>query len=137
MKKELWWFDKKTLELVFDEWPGYRVDLERCGSSAKVLDWIIQVQKKTWATREVMGALVAQLERCLDLQGHVCGCGVDHKFGVKKWLRSSAFRKRYLLHSPEFDEFWKQWDRKSTRFIDFAEYAKAEEEFLKHVGFKG
>jgi len=50
----------------------YNVDLGRCKTSAQVLDWVIQVSKKNWATPELIGMLVVALDKELDLQANLC-----------------------------------------------------------------
>lgn len=61
-------------ELVFREdgrWV-YVIDLDRCTTSAQVLDWIVQVSKKRWATPELIGQMVRLLDKELDLQHNIC-----------------------------------------------------------------
>jgi hypothetical protein len=55
-----WTFDRQTLELI---WPprGYVVDVEHMTTSAAVLDMIMQVGKKTWATDACLVGLVRAL----------------------------------------------------------------------------
>lgn len=86
----LWELKKRNLTLRLRQQPFYEIDLERCTSSAEVLDWIIQVSKKTWANDAILSGLVRRLDECLDLQGNVCGNGIDHSFDVKS--RSSHTR---------------------------------------------
>jgi hypothetical protein len=77
----------KSYSLAHDR---YWVDLERCLSSAQVLDWIAQVAGKSWATDEVLAGLVRALNDVLYLQGHLCGWGVDHELSkaqVRKLVR--------------------------------------------------
>ena len=61
-----WTYDPKMLVLNYakgcDE---YEVDLEGCSTAADVLDWICQVASKNWASSEVVGDLVAILQRLL------------------------------------------------------------------------
>ena len=52
----------------------YYVDLERCLSSAEVLDWIIQIERKRWGGG-VVEELVWLLNLLLDPQAHLCGFG--------------------------------------------------------------
>ena len=91
------WKFEKNLTLNLTEQPGYQIDLERCNSSAQILDWIIQVSKKTWAGNEIVGSLVKHLDRCLHIQGNICSCGSDQNFNARKWLLSKQGREhRYL-----------------------------------------
>jgi hypothetical protein len=86
----VWKYRKSNRTLTLAMKPGYEVDLDRCTTSAQVLDWIAQVAKKTWATRKIIADLVLMLDRCLDLQANICSWGIDHPFDAKKWLQERA-----------------------------------------------
>ena len=79
----LWSLDAGSYVLNHDGDVGYWVDLERCGSSAEVLDWIVQVSHKAWADSHDVAMLVAALDAVLRLQKNVCGLGVDHSVDPK------------------------------------------------------
>lgn len=49
----------------------YEIDLERCLSSQRVLDYICQIHEKIWADNDVLANLVRALDRCLNLQKNV------------------------------------------------------------------
>lgn len=72
-KKE-WVFNEKDLTLEHPA-SGYYVDLDRCDSTAEVLDWIVQVASKPWATPRTVGALVKELDALLGLQESYCSGG--------------------------------------------------------------
>lgn len=57
----------------------YEVDLEWCHSSARVLDWICQVKKKTWATDTILANLVRGLDDTLQPQANLCSGGQDKR----------------------------------------------------------
>lgn len=75
----------------------YEVDLERCNTSAQMLDWIFQLQGKTWMTPELMREFLATLNRaCIEIfqesvQGCFCSCGnnyqVDWKAGTRRLVK--------------------------------------------------
>ncbi len=70
-----WRLLPETWELAYETAPGryrYLVDLERCGTSAAALDWIMQVSLKGWATRADVGQLVSALRDILDPQENLC-----------------------------------------------------------------
>ena len=69
-----WYLDKETVALVYEEM-DYDVRLSECNSSAQILDWIIQIAEKTWATNDVIGELVRALDDILGIQGNFCGGG--------------------------------------------------------------
>ncbi len=74
-----WEFDEKHLTLTnTGEGRGYYVDLERCATSAQVLDWICQIDSKPWATKEDVGSLVRAITFLLNPQATLCGEGKDH-----------------------------------------------------------
>jgi len=62
----------------------YGVDLRRCNSSAEILDWIIQISQKTWASNADIGNLVRALDDIFDIQGHFCGNGRDKENSGEK-----------------------------------------------------
>lgn len=86
-----WWLDKDALCLVFTDEGGreiYDVDLERCRTSAEVLDWICQVAWKTWATDATIAGLVRALNHYLQPQATLCSFGQERApINVKDLLR--------------------------------------------------
>lgn len=66
-----------TLDLVRDGVDLYQVDLERCTTSARVLDWIAQVRGKAWADVGALAGLVRALDDVIDLQATLCSFGED------------------------------------------------------------
>jgi hypothetical protein len=74
-----WRFEPETRVLaLYDEgrWI-YEVDLERCRTSAGVLDWIMQVASKTWATDAVIAGLARGLKGLLNPQATLCSFGIE------------------------------------------------------------
>ena len=59
------------------EW--YEVPMDECADSAEVLDWIVQVHSKTWATSEVFHAFVEGLNDLLRFQENYCSHGESRK----------------------------------------------------------
>ncbi|SFQ26564.1 hypothetical protein [Amycolatopsis rubida] len=75
-----WRLDPETLVLFCedDAHPsGYEVDLELCLTSAQVLDWIMQVEMKTWADDAVVAGLVRALNDVLRPQATLCSSGIS------------------------------------------------------------
>lgn len=69
-----WSLDTETN--VLDGPSGYYVDLDRCQTSAQVLDWIMQIAGKTWgAEPETLAGLVHALNDILRPQANLCGSG--------------------------------------------------------------
>ena len=63
----------------------YQVRLEQLTDSAHILDWIFQVQEKTWASTSDVGDFV---EAVVYIFGRgCCGGGQDTSFDVKARLR--------------------------------------------------
>jgi len=72
-----WRVDPTNYTLVAGTWRTYYVDLERCLTSAEVLDWIMQVDGKRFATRDVLAGLVRALDWLLEPQATLCSFGGD------------------------------------------------------------
>jgi len=72
----------------------YEIDLERCNNAAQILDWIVQLSHKTWATPQVIYDFISALDRILGyrLQGRVCPGGhyIDR---AVNWKEVIALRK--------------------------------------------
>jgi hypothetical protein len=69
-----WTFDREDLHLLYDpQW--YGLPLGEATSSAVVLNWIMQVQTKGWASPPVMGDLVTALADLLTPQATLCSFG--------------------------------------------------------------
>jgi hypothetical protein len=69
------WFldtDLKTLNAEVSPHFVYEVDLDRCLSSAALLDWIFQVAEKTWADEAVITGLIRATGDILNPQGTLC-----------------------------------------------------------------
>lgn len=118
---------------------GYPIDLERFHTSAQILDIIIQVSKKTWATNDVVGKLVKILDHWLDIQQHYCSGGASEEFNPTKWLTSGKAKIHSLLWSDEFDEFYHAYDKEhgdDRLCINWDIYAQAERAFLSTKGVK-
>lgn len=83
-----WRLDRENLQLVFidqGEWI-YDVDLERCTDSEGMLDWIMQVNGKSWAEddRSVVAGLVDALDDVLHPQANMCSGGVGKAITKEK-----------------------------------------------------
>jgi len=91
-----WRFDREKNSLIISKslCPGeeerdlYEVALERCNSSAAILDWIIQISQKLWITREDIGHLVEALDDIFTLQSNFCGSEYEHSDGKPDYARS-------------------------------------------------
>ncbi len=73
-----WHYDHDRLALDLFNIEGhwiYEVDLERCRTSAEVLDWIFQVAGKTWCTDKILGGLIHMLDKILHPQATLCSFG--------------------------------------------------------------
>ncbi len=72
-----WRFDLAAGIIVIDKPVEYYIVLDRCRTSAEVLDWISQVMQKTWATDAILAGLVRALDEVLQLQPNLCSGGVE------------------------------------------------------------
>jgi hypothetical protein len=67
------------------EWKGnpdqYYIDLESCTDASHVLDWLLQISHKGWASARDVGELLRALDELAgDLQGEVCPWGQNESF---------------------------------------------------------
>jgi hypothetical protein len=74
-----WKLNKRGLYLAYASgtWDEYRIGLDRCLSSAQVLDWLAQINAKTWATPYIVGCLMAAFHNTLGPQATLCSFGRD------------------------------------------------------------
>jgi hypothetical protein len=81
-----WSLDRKVRVLYVTEPSGYRyeVDLDRCLSSAEVLDWVCQIAGKTWADDATLAGLVRAIDDVLVPQANLCSSGVDKRMTVRQ-----------------------------------------------------
>jgi len=87
----LWRFDRRLRTLSYaaadDSTIQYEIDLECCQTSAAVLDWIMQVANKAWATDSVIADLVRALNRIIEPQAKLCsfagGCSDSLALGKR------------------------------------------------------
>lgn len=90
-----WRLDKETNTLVMQKslCPGeesndlYKIDLERCNTSAAILDFIVQMSQKMWITREDLGYLVEAFDDLFTLQVNFCGSEFEHSDGRSDYAR--------------------------------------------------
>ncbi len=84
-----WHLSVETLELAYvqDQRTFYRIDLERCSTSAEVLDWIFQLRGKSWTRVIDMGHLIDALHDILDPQANLCSWAITKKMDPKAYLR--------------------------------------------------
>ena len=84
-------FNRRNLELVVHQGKRrYEIDLERCGDPAQILDWIYQLNGKSWMTHDLMGQVVRALDNACHevfddgVQGVFCSGGVSKQANWKK-----------------------------------------------------
>jgi hypothetical protein len=84
-----WRLDTGTLELVYMGERGgrYPIDLERCGTSAEMLDWIFQLHGKSWTSATDIGDLVDAFHDVFNPQGTLCSCGNSKAIDASAYLR--------------------------------------------------
>ena len=76
-----WVLDAGTLPVSLDH-DFYEVDLERCLTSAQVLDVVAQVAGKVWADDATLAGLVRALVDVLHPQAHLCSSGQSKQLTV-------------------------------------------------------
>ena len=90
-----WTFDPETRMLTSTrEAAGYEyeIDLDRCATAAAMLDWIFQIQAKTWRGQpEVTLDLVHAFAELLHPQATLCSMGQERgPINVARTLREMA-----------------------------------------------
>jgi len=66
---------------------SYEVDLDRCDTGSKLLDWIYQVKNKNWISPDDISSLVYAVEDILgSVQGTLCSGGINHEFNTSVYL---------------------------------------------------
>jgi hypothetical protein len=90
----VWRLNVPTLELIYEEDRyHYAIDLERCTTSAALLDWIFQIEGKDWGPK-VLCDLIRAFDDIFDPQRNLCSgclCG-----GMGKQINATAYlRERY------------------------------------------
>src|ERR1017187_2385426 len=85
-----WVYNEKNLTLNYKKpYEIYEVDLERCTTSAAILDWIFQIRMHDYSVADFVEAI----HDLLDPQRNYCSGGLSGggrkagKFAVTKWLR--------------------------------------------------
>lgn len=87
-----WRLDRRTRVLYPVEPYRYEVDLDRCRTSAEVLDWICQVAGKGWADDATLAGLVRALDDVLYPQANLCSSGQSKtltKTGIRACVESA------------------------------------------------
>ena len=81
-----WKLDRARRAIYYDGSPEHWFPLTQMNNSTEVLDWVVQLHEKKWATPEDIGNLVAALDDIFDLQNNMCGCGIEHRFNARAHL---------------------------------------------------
>jgi hypothetical protein len=71
-----WVFDPNNLTLTHSA-EHYEIDLETIHSSAAILEWIFQIQRKVWATAQTLHDLLRAFRDILDPQANYCSFEED------------------------------------------------------------
>jgi len=101
MRTNLWNFNPQNLTIHNDR---YEVDLEQCGSSAAILDWIFQILHKCWATPDMMYELLQKLDHTLEPQRNFCSWGVEQKPDLDTVLTIACKRYGKVWRAPSMEE---------------------------------
>lgn len=85
-----WELDTANMLLIYVEERrrhGYEIDLKDMTDSAHMLDWIFQLNMKTWVSRKDMGDLIQALDDLFRPQSTLCGQGKDKHLDTAAYLR--------------------------------------------------
>ncbi|MGB8481733.1 MAG: hypothetical protein WCE63_23265 [Acidobacteriaceae bacterium] len=99
--------DKKSLHLLVGGNEIYGIRLEEIHDSPSMLDWIMQVSHKRWATDKILADLVHALDQLFDPQKNFCSLGRAPRTPRIATARSSKRRfpvgtRVHLLCAPEY-----------------------------------
>lgn len=86
-----WQFEPTSLTLTHTG-EGYEIDLERIHTSAALLDWIFQIQGKSWADAQTMYDLIEAFDEILSPQANYCSGEQDMRADGGKLAREFAER---------------------------------------------
>lgn len=57
--------------------PIYDVNLKLCRTSAEVLDYIIQISRKSWCSADVLWRVIMLMNEALEFQRTLCSGGIE------------------------------------------------------------
>jgi len=95
-KSDIWELDEENHCLNHIEW-DYGIDLERCTTSAEVLDYLCQLYRKNWITQKAFYELFSFVDAFIDPQHNLCS------FGRSTEIKdiSSILKERYKLRQKD------------------------------------
>jgi hypothetical protein len=93
------WHLDATRRVLWIEAPGhYRISLDECTSSVRVLNWVAQVNGQGRTGERVMAGLVTALDDVLDLQGRLGGWGRSRRLTRRQVYRIAEAARRAGWH---------------------------------------
>ena len=99
-----WTYDRDRLEVAIYNRDGvkvYGINLDRCGTCAELLDWIVQLSHKEWLPDDVFRGLVLKLDSLLNIQGNYCPGGRDGgRIKVRELLNRADIRPLNKTKTP-------------------------------------
>lgn len=116
--------DNLTLWLPSDQ---FEVDLERCLEPAEALDWLVQVQGKTWATPAMVGHLVE------GLTGLLYGYGSPTSIPPDKASEVILENERVVLTHRRFEERMAETNEGPLAVVSAGEIVRLETECRAEV----
>ena len=95
MKVGNWKYDPDKFMVVYSDGDvmPYRIGLDRMSNSSSMLDFVVHVSKKKWATGQIVSDFIKMLNILLDPQLNFCNCamvsnrkGKEHDFESLKCI---------------------------------------------------
>ena len=87
-----WSYDSIQFTLTYWNEPHeYEVDLDRCRTSAEVLDWVFQVSHKEWMTPEGIRDFLLALDDLLRPHGTLCPGGQDKAINPREVAKAQGY----------------------------------------------
>ncbi len=115
-----WRFDPDDLLLIHKQ-GSYIIPLERITSSACLLDWIFQIQKKPWANPVTIISLLIAFRCILDPQKNYCSFEEDKRASGKDI--SQVYATRVLKNREEILQLQK-FKREAESILELLTYEK-------------
>jgi hypothetical protein len=88
--------ERLCLEFLTHGTVTYEIDIERIQSSAGVLDWIFQINQKSWASDKDIADLVQAFDDIFDPQQYLCSFHSEKQIG-----NPTEFLKRRIASSSD------------------------------------
>ena len=99
-----WWWSSADMCIV-NKKNGYYWSFENVKDSAGVLDFIVQISKKTWLTSASVGDAVRLLNHVFNIQGTWCGGGNNHVMPAAQAMKETSQLRAFVEENTKAGVF--------------------------------